>query len=147
MKKISRNTRLTIPLSFIAFLTLFGTGCGANETILRSGKETLTQTNTANEKTAFVKDLEAMRTAGFTFIYVVRRKDNGIIDTEDVGVIRLNTVETNRRVKADNDRAVIIGSNKQVPADNLDVLNDRFLVENYSDTPIVNEKVNVNSNK
>jgi len=88
-----------------------------------------------------------MRTAGFTFIYVVRRKDNGIIDTEDVGVIRLNTVETNRRVKADNDRAVIIGSNKQIPADNLDVLNDRFLVENYSDTPIVNEKVNVNSNK
>ena len=52
-----------------------------------------------------------MRTAGFTFIYALRRKDGGIMNAEDVGVIKLQTVDTNRRVKTDDDRAVLIGTN------------------------------------
>lgn len=144
---MSRIKRLAIPLLLIVFLTVSGTGCGANETVLRSGKETRIHANNANEKTSFAKDLDAMRTAGFVFIYVVRRKDGGVIDAEDVSVIKLQTVDTNRRVKADGDRAVMIGSNKQVPPDNLAVLYERFAVENYSETPIVDANVNANSNK
>ncbi len=144
---MSRAKKLAIPLSLIVFLAVFGTGCGANEGVLRSGKETPTQINIANKKTTFDKELDAMRTAGFVFIYVVRRKDGGIIDAEDVSVIKLQTVDTNRRVKTDEDRAVIIGSNYQVPPDNLALLYDRFSVENYSEPFVEGANVKANSNK
>ncbi len=144
---MSSIKRLVIPLLLIVFLTVFGTGCGANETVLRSGRETTVETNIANEKTSFVKDLEAMRTARFTFIYVLRRSDGGILDADDVGVIKLQTTDTNRRVKTDNDRAVIIGTNNQVPPNNLAVLYDRFAVENYSETSVVDANGNANLNK
>lgn len=141
---MGRTKRLAIPIMLIALLA---TGCGANEGVLRSSKETPIQANAANMKTLFVKDLEAMRTAGFAFIYVVRRKDDGIIDAEDVGVIKLQTADTNRRVKTDNDRAVIIGSNKETPPNNLDVLYDRFSIEDYSEPLAADANVNANSNK
>lgn len=136
-------------ISFTLLFLLSGlfTGCGANEGILLSGKETPSQINAASEKPAFTKDLEAMRTAGFTFIYVLRRKDGGTLDTDDINVIKQHTVDTNRRVKSDNDRAVIIGSNYQLLENDLAALYDRFAVEIYSDEPPVSTNVNTNSNK
>ncbi len=135
-------------ISFTLLFLLSGlfTGCGANEGILLSGKETPSQINAASEKPAFTKDLEAMRTAGFTFIYVLRRKDGGTLDTDDINVIKQHTVDTNRRVKSDNDRAVIIGSNYQLLENDLAALYDRFAVEIYSDEPPVSTNVNTNSN-
>jgi hypothetical protein len=134
-------------LSFVVFLVALDVGCGANETVLRSGKETPVASNAVNEKPTFSQELGAMRTAGFTFVYVLRRKDNGIMEADDLGVIKLQTSETNRRIKADNDRAVIIGSNNPVPANNLTVIYKRFSVEDYSEPPDANANVNTNSIK
>ena len=122
-------------------------GCGANEGVLRSGKDTPVQVNAVEEKPSFEKDLEAMRTAGFTFIYAIRRRDSRTIDAEDVRVIKQLTVDTNRRVKADEDRAVLIGSNFELPKDNLSGLNARFLVDDYSQPPVPNANVDTNFNK
>ena len=83
-----------------------------------------------------------MRTAGFTFVYVLRRKDGGVIDAEDRGVIKLNTDGIPRRVAADEDRAFILGSNFPVPPKNLMALYARFAVENYSDPPAANTNAN-----
>ncbi len=132
--------------SFVVSLAALVVSCGANETVLRSGRETPVPSNAVNEKTTFVQDLGAMRTAGFTYVYVLRRKDNGIMDAEDLAVIKLQTAETNRRVKADNDTAVIIGSNTPVPANNLAVIYQRFSVEVYSE-PSADANVNTNSVK
>lgn len=115
-----------------AVFALLTAACGANEGVLKSGRETPAQSNIQSPKALIDADIEAMRTAGFTFIYVLRRKDGQRLDAEDVGVIRLQTAEANRRVKSDDDKAVVIGSNYAIPPKNMFVLFDRFAVENYS---------------
>ena len=142
---MSRKER-TIAFAGLVF-AIMASGCGANEGILRSSKETPAAINAVSEKSSFDKDLEAMRIAGFAFIYVLRRKNGGTIDAEDIRVIKLQTVDTNRRVKTDDDRAVIVGSNFQIPAANLAALDDRFAVENYSQPPAAAANTNANTDK
>ena len=131
---------------FLFSLVTFPAGCGANEGILKSGKET-PQTNAESSKSSFEKDLEAMRIADFVYVYVLRRKDGGKIDAEDRGVIKMHTSLANRRVAADDDKAFIIGSNVQLPPPNMAALYDRFAVENYSPPPAVNSNTTANANK
>ena len=90
-----------------------------------------------------------MRTADFRFVYVLRRKDGGPIDAEDRGVIKVQTNIANRRVAADDDKAFIIGSNVQIPPQNMGALYDRFAVENYSppSADTTNTNANANANK
>lgn len=128
-------------------LTAFAIGCGANEGVLRSGKETPLQANVVEEKPPFEKDLDAMSTAGFTFIYALRRRDGNTIDAEDVRLIKQLTVDTNRRVKTDEDHAVLIGSNFELPKDNLAAIYARFLVEDHSPPPVADVNANTISGK
>ena len=137
-----KGRRGAMSFLFLFFLALIVAGCGANEGILKSGKETPAQANVESGKTPFASDLEAMRTAGFSFVYVLRRKDSERIDAEDRSVIKLNTADANRRVAADEDRAVIVGSNFQIPAKNMSALYARFAIDNYSQQPAANISTN-----
>src|SRR5574339_78041 len=100
-----------------AVLSFFAAACGANEGVLRSGRETPVQRNSESQpvKSSIERDIDEMRTAGFTYIYVLRRKDGQKLDAEDRGVIRQQTTDTNRRVMSDEGRAVVIGTNYAVP--------------------------------
>lgn len=115
-------------------------GCGANEGILKSGKDSSPKANTASDKPAITEDINSMRTASFNYIFVLRRKDGGVMDAEDKSVIKLNTEMTNRRVSAEGDKAFVVGSNPIIPAYNMGVLEQRFMVENHSpkSIPVVN---------
>lgn len=142
---MTKTTR--IRASALCVTVLLGTGCGANEGVLRSGNETPVQANAIDEKPQFERDLNAMHTAGFTFVYVLRRRDGKTIDSEDIRTIKELTADTNRRVKSDSDRAVLIGSNFEVPKENFSALNSRFLVEDHSKPRVSNANINSNSNK
>lgn len=131
-------------LRTVIFISLLMSSCGANEGILKSGKDTSIPTNSTPTRSTVEADIEEMRTANFTSIYLLRRKDGGEIDAEDRGVIKLNTDGVNRRIGSDNGRAFVIGSNYPIPADKLFALYDRFAVENYS--PPENTIVNGNAN-
>ena len=120
---------LIVFISLSIFLTF---SCGANENILRSGKETPAPSNAESEKTTFARELDAMKTADFRFIHVLRRKDGGKIDAEDRSIIKLNTAEANRRIAADDDKAFIIGSNVQISPVKMMTLYERFAIEDYS---------------
>lgn len=134
-----------IGFAFLLLVSLIASGCGPNEGILKSGKET-PQANAASDKSSFEQDLEAMRTADFVYVYVLRRKDGAKIDADDRGVIKVQTSLANRRVSADDDKAFIIGSNVQLPPQNMAALYARFAVENYS-PPVANANTNANVNK
>lgn len=125
-------------------LILFG--CGANESILKSGKETPPPSASDSDTTPLEQEIESMRTAKFTFIFVLRRKDAGLIDSEDRGVIRSNTADANRRISADGGRAFVIGSNFQLQAANMAALYERFAVEDHSPAPVPGADFNVNAN-
>lgn len=116
--------------------------CGGNQSILNSGKESAGRANSETTTTPFAKDLESVQTANFSFIYVLRRKDGGKMDSEDKSVIRQQTAQANRRVAADDDRAVIVGSNFQLAPNNMAAIYQRFAVENLSPaaTPAANVK-------
>ena len=137
--------RLDCLTGFLLIAVTLSAGCGPNEGLLKSGKEDATNYNTAKTMTAFEEDMDAMRTAGFAFIYVLRRKDGGKIDAEDRSVIKLRTVDTKRRVATDDDRAFIIGSDYQLPPKNLTALYDRFAVESYAAPPPANSNANSNT--
>ena len=130
----------------ITITCVLASACGPDDRILKSGKETPTPSNVEVSKPTFEKDLDEIKSAGFTFIYVLRRKDGQKLDSEDRSVIRLQTVDMNRRVTADDDKAVIIGSNYQIPPKNMFVLFDRFAVQNYS-PPVPAVDANSNANK
>lgn len=127
-----------------AFAILFA-ACGANEGILKSGKDTPSSSNIQPGKSSFDQDLDSMRTADFRFVYVLRRKDGGVIDAEDKSVIKLQTVDMNRRVASDNDKAFIISSNAMLPPKNMRALLEHFSVENYS--PPLDANANANTKK
>ena len=122
-------------------------GCGANENVLRSGKETPMPVNAAPQKDPIEHELDAMRIAGFQFIYVVRRKDGGKIDADDRGVIKRQTVDTNRRVATADGLAIVIGSNTQIPPKNLTALYQRFAVDSYSQPVAADANGSSNVNK
>lgn len=130
----------------IAVTCILAVACGPDDRILKSGKETPTPSNVGATKVTFEKELDEIMAAKFTFIYVLRRKDGQKLDAEDRSVIRLQTVDMNRRVTADEDKAVIIGSNYQIPPKNMLVLFDRFAVQNYS-LPVPAANANTNANK
>lgn len=90
--------------------------------------------NTAENKSDdFQSDLETMRTAKFDYIFVFRRKDNGVFDAEDKAYLKANSpAATNRFILSDDDKAVIAGSSYEFPPANLEVLRQRFNVEEHS---------------
>jgi len=136
-----------IRISTICFAALVAANCGANEGVLRSGNETPVQANAVDDKPSFEKDMNALHTAGFTYIYELRRRDGEAIDSEEVSIIRELTVDTNRRIKSDSNKAVLIGSNFELSNDDLSALNARFLVVDHSATPGADVKTDANFNK
>lgn len=94
---------------------------------------------------ALEKDLQTMRNANFDFVYVFRRKDGGVLDGEDKKYLKANSpVFTNRFVLTDENKAAIAGSSYKFEAENLDNLQKRFVIENFSKPE--NQQTNSNSN-
>ena len=85
-----------------------------------------------DKQAVFESELEKMRTADLQFILVFRRKDGAVFDVDDKKYLRANLPFYNRLVVADEDKAVIIGSNFKFPPENTDALRMRFNVEDYS---------------
>lgn len=133
-----------IATTFAVVMTVLAASCAANDKILKSGKETPAPYNGEAPKASFAKELDDVNSAGFRFVYVLRRKDGGKLDQDDRRVLREQTVDMNRRVVADEDRAVIIGSNYQIPDKNRFVLFDRFAVEDLSPPPVTEADSNAN---
>jgi len=89
--------------------------------------------STAEDKEAnFQNELGKMRTANLQYIFVFRRKDGGAVDGEDKKFLRASLPFNNRVVLADEDKAVIVGSNYKFPPENTDALRLRFNVEDFS---------------
>ena len=80
----------------------------------------------------FQNEVEKMRTANLQYIFVFRRRDGGVVDGEDKRFLRANLPFNNRVVLADEEKAVIVGSNYKFPPENLDSLRARFNIEDYS---------------
>ncbi len=99
--------------------------------------------------TSVERDIKSMQTANFEYIFVFRRKDGGILDSEDKTYLKVNSpADTNRFLLSDDDKAVVAGSSYEFKPENLEKLGKRFNIENYSSVKKVeNDNVNQSINK
>jgi len=121
-------------IDFIALLilALVSFSC-ANQTILNSQPKPVPIPPSEQPKDSFERALRGVQSGDFTYILVFRRKDGGAFDTEDKRFVKANTpAETNQFVLTDDDRAVIAGSNYPFPPESLELLRERFNIEDYS---------------
>ena len=123
-------------LTIICVSVLVFTGCGPNESILKSGanNDLASPVPHASQATYDSVDAEVqnMRTADFNFILVLRRKDGGKMQADDKAFVRTNMSGANRRSLVEDEKAIVIGSNARIPQDLLTKLNDRFIVQDFS---------------
>ena len=125
-------------LLVLATGVIFLPGCKPNQRIVESSAEKERETAPAErpstpEPVGVEADVAAMRTADFNFIYVFRRKDGGVLDSDDRSFMNANTpYEINRRKLADGGRALIVGSNYRFPAENFKAMKERFAFEDLS---------------
>ena len=125
---------MRISLAIIA-AALFAAGCGPNEAILKSSRNTngVPEATLAPSKTTFEQELGAMRDAGFDYIFIIRRKDGGEFADDDRKFLRETIpVEINRRVAADGGKAFILGSGFAIDNNVIAAWRKRFNVEEES---------------
>lgn len=127
------------------FLGVAALSCGANESVLKSGKPDPNSANVAAPGSSVERVLGDMRSAGFTTIFVLRRKDGGKMDVQDRAAIRVQTADANRRIGSDDEKAFIIGSNHPMKPEQMAALGERFAVEDLS--PPADAGIPTNSNK
>lgn len=100
-------------------------------------KTNRTASTPENKQTEFEQDLQTMKTANFEYIFVFRRKDGNKLDGEDKTFLKTNLPpNTNRVITSDDDKAVIAGSHFKFPPENLEILRNRFNVEDYSEPKV-----------
>ncbi len=136
----------------ISLFALLNFGCQPNQTILKDAAPPPTPMSTVeSRKTSFEQDLRDMQTAKFDYIYAFRRKDGGVFDKDDKKYLRDNTpLETNRWTSTDEGKAYIAGSGFGFSPENLDALQKRFIVEDYTKPEIkevANKAANTETNK
>ncbi|HVE56722.1 MAG TPA: hypothetical protein VNB22_07830 [Pyrinomonadaceae bacterium] len=131
---------------------MLSVGCQPNKTILKDVPPPPTPMETVEtKKTSFEQDLRDMQTANFDYIYAFRRKDGGIFDKDDKKYLRENTpLETNRFILTDEGKAFIAGSGFGFSPEQMDALQNRFIVEDYSKPETkeaANKAANTETNK
>lgn len=147
-ERVTRRTGAgSIVLGAALVVVSFSLACGPNSSILNSRPDGQEPISNERSISSFEKDIEAMRTANFEFILVLRRKDSGKLDAGDKKFIRENKpAEINRVVLSDDDKALIAGSHFPFPPANLKALQARFDFQDLSDHPGPPIEKNVNAN-
>jgi len=122
----------------VLFAAVAAVGCTPNQRILNSANErppdpSSIQSSGTVQPAKIEDDIAAMQTADFNFVYVFRRTDGGEIDADDRAFMNANIpYEINRKKISDGGRALVIGSNFRLPAENFKALRERFAFEDYS---------------
>jgi hypothetical protein len=132
--------------AFVCF-ALFLCSCGANESILKSGKKTPEPVNAAPQKAPVQQELDAMRTAGFDFVYALRRVDSDKIDASDRSFVKELTADANRRVVTEDEMYIVIGTNTVLSQETMDALLTRFAVGTFPKSRAPGTDTNSNANK
>jgi hypothetical protein len=83
-------------------------------------------------QTEFEKDLQFIRNGGYTYIYVVSRKDGKPLEPTDSNFLRTNAPQIVDWAKTDGGKKVIGGTNFNLEEGNLAALKKRYNIEDYS---------------
>ena len=118
----------------IAVVLLFA-GCGGS-TPSTTNTSTPSETSSTpapspSPQTPFEQDLQFIRNGGYTYIYIISRKDGKPLEPADSDFLRVNAPQIVDWASTDHKKAVA-GTNFNLEEGNLGVLRKRFNVEAYS---------------
>jgi hypothetical protein len=80
----------------------------------------------------FEKDLQFIRGGGFTYVWLISRKDGKPLDPGDTIFLKANAPQVVDWVRTDEGRKVFAGTNFNLEEGNLEVLKRRYNMEDYS---------------
>ena len=83
-------------------------------------------------QTEFEKDMQFIRSGGYTYVYVFSRKDGKPLDPTDSAFLRTNAPQIVDWARTDGGKKVIAGTNFNLEEGNLAALKKRYNVEDYS---------------
>ena len=83
-------------------------------------------------KTGFEADLEYVRKGQYTYVWVFSRKDGKPLDKDDAAFLRKNAPQVVDWVTSDQGKKVIAGTNFDLAQGNLELLQKRFVAEDYT---------------
>jgi hypothetical protein len=124
-------------VTFVALLLLTSLpyGCKKSDTTSASNTGSAPSKAAPAPRTDFEQKLDYVRNGQFNHIYVFSRKDGGAFDREDVEYLTANSPvgeKTNMRVKTDDGRRVVIGTNFEYEPAQFAALSKRFNIEDYT---------------
>ena len=82
--------------------------------------------------TEFEKDMQFIRSGGYTYVYVLSRKDGKPFEPTDSPYLRTNAPQVVDWARTDGGKKVIAGTNFNLEEGNLAALRKRYNVEDYS---------------
>jgi hypothetical protein len=80
----------------------------------------------------FERDLQFIRNGGFTYVWLISRKDGKPLEPADNIFLKANAPQVVDWVTTDGRRKVFAGTNFNLEEGNLEVLKRRYNVEDYS---------------
>lgn len=129
------NARLLAFLFFV-FLSLSFAGCTGTPPAPSNNPTPETPapapTPQGSPLVGFEKDLQYIRSGGYTYVWVFSRKDKKPLDKDDAAFLRTNAPQVVDWVTTDGGKKVIGGTNFNLEEGNLEALKKRFVTEDYS---------------
>ena len=119
----------------VILLALFLTACGGSttntvsETPASASPQASVQSTPQSE---FERDLQFIRNGGFTYVWLISRKDGKPLEPADNIFLKANAPQVVDWVTTDGRRKVFAGTNFNLEEGNLEVLKRRYNVEDYS---------------
>jgi len=122
----------------LIILALFLTACGGSTTT-----NTVTEPSTSASPQAqasvqstpqseFDRDLQFIKKGGFTYIWLISRKDGKPLEPTDSIYLRANAPQVVDWIRTDGGKKVFAGTNFNLEEGNLVLLRNRYVFEDYS---------------
>src|SRR6185369_7879544 len=121
----------------ILIIVLLFARCGGSAPKNANNSSTPSETAAApapapSPQTDFEKDLQFIRNGGYTYIYIISRKDGKPLEPTDSVFLRTNAPQIVDWASTDGGKKVIAGTNFNLEEGNLGALKKRYNVEDYS---------------
>jgi hypothetical protein len=130
-----RLVRFGATLVMLVLVSLLLYGCQKSDPGSASSSGNAPAKPAPSPRTDFEQKLDYVRNGQFNHIYVFSRKDGGAFDREDVEYLTANSPvgeKTNMRVKTEDGRRVVIGTNFEYEPQQFTALSKRFNIEDYT---------------
>jgi hypothetical protein len=121
-----------IVLSVGLFFSACGGGSPSPTNSTASASPESTAAPSPSPMTEFEKDMQFIRNGGYTYVYVLSRKDGKPLEPTDSTYLRTNAPQVVDWARTDGGKKVIAGTNFNLEEGNLAALKKRYNVEDYS---------------